>query len=332
MIRFNSPAINCFDACDNSIDENLTIYHYTSAEAFYSIINNQSLRFSDLKYMNDKSEKIFFIKRLIDFYFKRKADYPDFCHVVDLLLKGNDYELLKNASMPDIKFNTINHYPYKPFRTFVFCSCREPDLLNMWNYYVYNSQYIGYNIGVSAYKLLKMFDSKNYLQHDNFLLYYGNIVYDTAKQYKHIEGIAETMEKSIRTLGKKQSAYNNAALDLRAFIDTKGAFFKSDKFSHEKEFRIVFGIQNDKSNCFETFNSADNKRIEKEFYVKNGLITPCLRVTLPLDSIRRITMSPMTEYEIAKESIKELLETKGYRQSGKSTSIPIYKSRIPIRF
>lgn len=331
MMMFNSPAINCFDICDSSIDDSLVVYHYTSAEAFYSIIDNHCIRFANLRYMNDKSEKIFFIKRLIEFCDKRKKDFPDFCQVVDLVLKGNDYESLKNASVQNIKFNEIKNYPYRPFRTFIFCSCCEPDLLNMWNYYVNNSQYSGYSIGFSLYKLLKTFDLNNKLQYDKFFIYYGKIVYDKKEQFNQIELLAENIENYISMNNSIHSSYKAAALDLRKYIDTKGAFFKSDKFSQEKEFRIVFGINNDELNQFDTFNGTNNKQITEGFNVKNGLIIPHLNITLPFDSISRITMSPMTEYEIAKESIKELLEKRGFKHKT-NNSIPIFKSKIPIRF
>ena len=42
-------------------------YHYTSPEAFLSIIRSKTLRFSDIRYMNDKTESIYFLKVLLDF-------------------------------------------------------------------------------------------------------------------------------------------------------------------------------------------------------------------------------------------------------------------------
>lgn len=335
MMIFNSPAVNCFDICDNSVDENLVVYHYTSAEAFFSIINNSCIRFADLKYMNDKSEKIFFIKRLIEFYDNNKLNYPEFCQVVDILLKGNDYNLLKQSAVNNVVFNDIKYYPYKPVRTFILCSCCEADSLNMWNYYVKNSQYSGYNIGFSVFRFLKTFDTDKYLSYDKFFVDYGKIIYDIKEQYNKIELLAQQIERNIVQNDRTEKIYKSAALDLRRYIDTKGVFFKSDKFSQEKEFRISINadveilknINHSKNN----FIGENNKKIKEGFSVKNGLIVPHLEITIPDNSISRITMSPMTEYKIAKESIKELLEIKGFKNK-LNNSIPICHSEIPIRF
>ena len=40
------------------------VYHYTSPDAFLSIIQNQAVRFTDIRYLNDKTEGIYFVKLL----------------------------------------------------------------------------------------------------------------------------------------------------------------------------------------------------------------------------------------------------------------------------
>ena len=44
--------------------------------------------------------------------------------------------------------------------------------------------------------------------------------------------------------------------------------------------------------------------------MKNGLIVPFLLVKFDCDAITNVTISPITEFGIAKESVKELLENK----------------------
>ena len=66
---FNSPLIKRFSpgSVDDEVSSNEIVYHYTSPEAFLSIIRSHTLRFTDIHYLNDKSEGIYFTKLLLDF-------------------------------------------------------------------------------------------------------------------------------------------------------------------------------------------------------------------------------------------------------------------------
>ena len=72
--------------------------------------------------------------------------------------------------------------------------------------------------------------------------------------------------------------------------------------------------------------NADDCNIKENFCVRNGIITPFLEVPFANDTISRVYISPMTEFEIAKLSIRELIDQKGYKQTR------IYQSNIPIRY
>lgn len=107
-------------------------------------------------------------------------------------------------------------------------------------------------------------------------------------------------------------------------------FFKHPKFKSEQEFRIIVEIPekqipcrpDDSKKCFGTYN----KKLSEGFCTKHGLIVPFLNVSFSKKAIQRITIAPMVEYEIAKKSIRELLELQQIK------NVSIYKSAIPIRF
>lgn len=62
---FKSGFIQEFQPGDSEREiENTILYHYTEANALLSILENGSIRFSDIRYMNDRSETVFFVKRL----------------------------------------------------------------------------------------------------------------------------------------------------------------------------------------------------------------------------------------------------------------------------
>jgi len=58
----------------------------------------------------------------------------------------------------------------------------------------------------------------------------------------------------------------------------------------------------------------------------NGLIVPYIAVEFEKDALSTIHMSLMTEFQIAKESLRELLNDSHYY------GVRIWESGIPIRF
>ena len=146
--------------------------------------------------------------------------------------------------------------------------------------------------------------------------------------------MAKQIEKPIRYDGTLQ-AIHYRAITIRNFIEIKGLFFKDSSFSSENEYRFLLSIAEKRiphsENEANKYFGKYNKQICEGFGIRNGVIVPHLKVTIPPNSIGRITMSPMTEFEIARNSIKELLEIKKIRGTN-DTEVRIYKSRIPIRF
>lgn len=321
---FNSFFIKCFKPGDEEIDKNgdTLKYHYTSPNSFLSIIKNKELYFTDIRYLNDKSEPIFLVKRIVEFVNENYEKYPLTCEAFYDLIKENNIDDIKNLNINHINYNL--NLKYNNDRVFVFCTSIDGDSLSMWNYYVNNGFYQGYNIGFNMQKLLKSFDTEDKSLLDPFFVYYGKILYSKKDQDKEISNLFDVLEHSNYT---RLDKFEQIKLDLRRYIDHKGMFYKSEKFSHEKEYRIVLEfsdtrVHKDKTNYF----GENNKQIEDDFVIKNGLIVPVLKVKLKEDSISWITVSPMMEFEIAKNSVRELIDTMGYK------NIQIHKSNIPIRY
>ena len=92
------------------IDNITSAYHYTSVDGLKSIVENQSIRFTDIEYMNDKEEVIDGLKIICD---------------------GNDPE-------HSVK-NILNQF-FECFHVFVFCMSRVKDALPLWNCYSKNNK------------------------------------------------------------------------------------------------------------------------------------------------------------------------------------------------
>ena len=336
---FNSSLIKSFLPMngEQSIKQdgkNIT-YHYTSPEAFLSIVQNQSVRFTDVRFLNDKTEGIYFVKALLDFLDKNQGRYPYFELAVNELLKENDYKKIRDLETLEIIYSEIPQMPYKPVRAFVFCTSTEPDSLNMWNYYVNNGAYQGYNIGFKIDEFLRSFDTPDARINDAFVVYYGNVLYSEKTQFEEIERIAEGIQKGITLNASggehaKRRGISHAELWIRNYIDSRGIFFKHPKFKSEDEFRVVIEIGDDriprKQGDADKYFGEHNKKMIEGFTTKRGLIVPFLNISFSNKSIYRITIAPMVEYDIAKASIKEVLST------AEMDGVKVYKSTVPIRF
>lgn len=327
---FNSFLIKKFRPQNDTMvaDSDGIKYHYTSPDAFLSILKYGKIRFTDIKYMNDKAETVYFLKSLLD-YMEKHSEHQIIQEVINLLIDKNSFDSIKDLSISEIKYNNIPYYPYSPKRTFLFCLSDESDSLNMWNYYVKNGQYQGYNIGFKIHNFLNTFDTPDDKHIDALSVYYGNVIYDKNKQTLEIEHLINEIESFVSS-SETNTTYYLAALMLRTYIDSAGLFFKNINFKSEEEYRIILEIDDKKvphnKSESEKYFGENNKNLREDFCTKNGLVVPFIEVSIPKDSISRITISPITEYAIAKESIHEVLKINGY------DSVKVYKSQIPIRY
>lgn len=315
---YSSAYINKFSQ-STVIKKSSNQYHYTSPDAFLSIIKNESVRFTDIRFLNDRSEGIYLVKLMCDYFKKYPQRFPRVENAFNDLIKENKYSDIQNLKVTNVKYTPA--LPISNVRHFVFCMCKKCDSLHMWNYYVNNGLYQGYNIGINIQCFLETFKmGKNAL--DPFLVYYGNVLYNKKQQFDELENIFTELEQ------EKNFCY--ISVKLKMYIDTFCAFFKSSKFSDEKEFRIVIEINDSRVNRInknsEKYIGSNNKYIKYDFCVKNGIIVPFLTVKLIKDSFKRITISPIMESQITQESIRELLNANDYK------GCRVYQSTIPIRF
>ena len=158
-----TPIIRSFKEAESKSLLNLhEKYHYTSPDAFLSIITKKNLRFTDARFMNDKSELIYFVKILLEFLQSSKTKYPLCLECLNNILAAYEVDKIKKLEIdridliPNIKDISDQNITAK--RTYIFCTSTDADSLSMWNYYVKGGNYQGYNIGFNINKLLKQFE------------------------------------------------------------------------------------------------------------------------------------------------------------------------------
>ena len=323
------------------VKNNKKLYHYTSPEGFFSIIKNNTIRFTDYRFLNDKNEYKYMliplssvIERIIDkidleillglFLFVineidnvTSSEYPDNIRIYWRRLTQNGYNSKKFSEYVDY-FHSEGY-----FKTvgYVFSTSSVNDSLDMWNYYVKNGKYEGYNIGFTRDGILDCFEDSNIITHTQ-----GPVIYSRNEQESMLEKIINIADNDFKNEKiqrsnnwdeyERLSFIKNSLSQMKSFIP----FFKDNHFQNEQEYRFVLKINNLDEKC--------KNFITKSHFLKNGLIIPCCDVTINKENtIKTITISPIMEKMIAEIGVRSLLDQYNYKGD-----IEITQSTVPIRY
>ncbi len=295
--------------------ESKMIYHYTSQDVLLSILRNQSLRFSDRFYLNDKTEGIYTLNLVIDNLDEIISD--------DSRLAPNK-DRIKNDCQDYLK--DFKDDRYKVYQ----CSFSlDNDCLPMWNYYTKNNELQGVNIGFNSDELAKSID-KNIQRSDmvdegqRFVLG-GTVVYNKAKQIEIIKGYVAEYERLVGRETPDIPLYNRQAAKLfKRVLDRivlAGTFFKAGCFSFEHEYRLAVSLYNEGG----TFEALKDKKVE--YISRNNFYMPYIDLSFDLPCIRSVALSPTYNFENMKDNVQAML-----RNFGVSDDVEIVQSQIPVRY
>ncbi|WP_019228247.1 DUF2971 domain-containing protein [Sedimentibacter sp. B4] len=318
-----SDRIFCFNPYDEN-KRNRVVYHYTSPDGLLAILKTSSIRFTDCEYLNDKSEYNH-IRIPLDKAFEEVRDKlynSDLPEMIEGYINAEyDYSELvtekAESGLKGIRFLNMRH--------FVFCASNDSDSLNMWNYYVKNGTYQGYNIGLSVNDIVKLLYNKigKYGK-----LFYGQVIYSDKEKIEILKNIIVKVDKDLNNaLQLNDDNEENDLIvqehygDLISYIENYRLFFKDVAFSGEREYRFVLRLSDD-----QLMNSNDNLNIS--YCIKQGIVTPYY--DMPFDKtgiIKGITISPMIEPQLAKSGLHRFLKDYEY-----NSKIYIDFSKIPIRY
>ena len=307
-----------------------TVYHYTTPEGVYSILKEKKLWFTDCQYLNDRNEFVYIREPFVEAYMKhcseRGESTKDVEAFADYMCMTSPY---KNYDCEVFLKGRVMRRGMPPgYRYYVFCTSYSPDSTNMWNYYVKNGMHRGYNLGID-FKVIKEW----FLQHggDNVKLVHGSVNYNKNQQiellYKKVKELFEIYDRTVAQghceHGLEDSAAGAFQEDLSAYINEKKLFFKHPAFKSEREYRFILKVHSDFQGC------SQPDALEMKYRVgTNGIITPYVEWTFANINLllKQITLSPMIEEELAKESFKMFLRNDGYK------NISIVPSSIKLRF
>ncbi|MDF2512378.1 MAG: hypothetical protein K0S04_2244 [Herbinix sp.] len=321
------PKIRSFDPNKDSLNKGRSTitYHYTSPIGAKAILGSNSIRFTDCQFLNDKSEYIHIRKPLLqaleaiqDNLFD--ASIPDM--IYNLFNDNYETELLvvspRSDISPELKFHFIKQ------RYYIFCTSSLKDSLNMWNYYVKDGNYLGYNLGLSINGILKSFSA---LKDENVELLYGKVMYKESEQIRYLkDGITEidrslqTELRGINDIASRDEIYDKAKGQILDFLESARLFFKDEAFKDEDEFRFVIKLPLD-------YIKKNNSALTAGYDLKGGIIVPYCTLTIEKASYKSVTLSPMLDKELAKQGLNRFLIDCNYENK-----LEINQSEIPIRY
>lgn len=305
------------------------VYHYTSPQGAFDILRNKTLWFTDCQYLNDMGEFVYIFEPLKEAYEKISRERGEDVSKADDFLKSlfespyEDYDFENLLRRSEKGFS--RGYPPK-FRYYVLCASMDADTANMWNCYVKDGAYRGYNLGIDRNIITDWFSQ---LADNRIKLVEGPIIYNHKKQvdaiYEKLKELFDQFDNMMEAIGEGDDspaieAYQDG---LSEYIIKQKLFFKSPALSGEKEYRFVLKAHSGLENY-----ACDG--LELKFRVgTSGIITPYIEWhfgNLKPEILKQITLSPMIEPELAKASFKRFLANDVYQ------NIRIKPSSIKLRF
>ena len=300
------------------------IYHYTSCEALQAILNNNSLRFTDSQFLNDKSEFSAMLEVIKDI--QRDTTSPSLSQILE------QSQTLINVYFGmkfDAKSDNIWNCRLLKTRFYVLSCSRDSDSLPMWNYYSKNSNSWGYNLEL---KINNIIDKVSEIR--DVVLYQGQVIYSKKdmrdileKRFLEIENKHLSEIKKIQAMPLSKEEKDEELMCLWSEIENEIAdtilltrmFYKEKYFKHESEYRFVLEVP----------ISFAPDGVIRQFSTINGVIRPHIDVLFNDSSFHnKITISPLIDYELAKEGLNLFFA----HNDIKIDKEKIIQSKVQIRF
>lgn len=204
---------------DKSIPDRL--HHYTNAAGLIGITEHHTLRFTDVNYLNDGSERSWGLGVINEALWSFMASKDD----KERAFADEVYEKLKELS--------------SGLRAAVFCMCAEENLLNQWR--DYGNDVVPYCLSFDVQKLTHTIGY-------NFTPTLIEVVYDAASQQRIATNLVQALYDLISALRVADKITINTRPEIVRAAATQlllvSYWFKNPGFAAEKEFRLALEIPN----------------------------------------------------------------------------------------
>lgn len=298
-----------------------TFYHYTSPEGMYGILKNRHIYFTDCQFLNDSQERIQINDELNYFWSANRNDYDKDFYKLLCSVRIDAYE-------DEFSYTERNDVAVT-CRYFVLSTSCENDSLSLWKYYAKNGSYNGYYVGLYTPAL-----SDEWIDRDvGVAIEHGHILYTRKEKQDKIHDAVEALYAEWCKYKRSENLDSKIRREFEAWISFASIFFKSEKYSSEKEYRFVAIAPKDKLMDL-SYEYRGQSVLIYDFRIVNGVMTPHIKMpfcTWNTDecwAISSIGIGPSLHSDQMKIGIQQMIESLDYKLS----NYTIDKSKIPLRY
>ena len=300
------------------------ICHYCSIDVLKNILETCSLRFSDVRFLNDSTEFIEIIPLLKKVVVQGKYE----SEFKEIILDETIIRELKSYKQYYVgRKSKTEEFVEKTYRTYTCSFSTERDSLSMWNYYATSGN--GVNITFDfAWHLFNGSNDSNMISSkqlvNDIIIQRGLILYKRSDKEKCIKELVEELYKVYIGENEIKNCQNHIKWAFKEAINNMRCFFKNESFLCENEYRVVLKIPEE---LLLGKDDKCNEILEVGQFKRGNILIPYVDYKFNKDSLMEITLNP---YVKEKEDLFEL----GIREllwKNQICDVRIYHSGIPMR-
>lgn len=278
-----------------------TIWHYTSAEGFKSIIEEGKVHFTHNAFLNDSTERthVFdIVENVLKSYTNDNSKNEFTKHLLELFHKKKED--------PD----SVDFTDSEEVQIFIFSCSLDRDSLPLWNHYSKNPAKAGFSIGLDVNEIIKLQFGEKILHGIGSNLY--PVIYDDLKKENLVKEICDS---AYELWNSSKDGRDEVVKKAYTAIRAAGAFLKHKAFESEHEARYILYVQN---------KNIDGMKDMIKFRNVHGIFTPYVIVPfINNKTLRDVIISPTLKSKQAKSYADLFLKINGYDMMSKTSQVPL---------
>ncbi len=293
------------------------VYHYTTAEGLNSILQRDSINlwFTRWDCVNDVLEG----QDVIDIYRKAGESLVENGEIDDEYWSQLK-DITPNNSFPisfcvkDRKGTKTDTFITCPSTSYICCFSLDKDSLPMWNYYSKNSSSNGYNIKLLPGYLEEEYNWQKEDEENGTKANYGSdlqylrVIYDDQEKLSIIK---KAILRPYIFRHETEDAISRISARISSCLRQWQLVFKKVSYQHEREARMILVLPDEYPD-----NAIDYTPFEIRFRAKMGYLIPYVEVRFKsIEAFRGLTVGPRENQEFAADTVKSLVESRGYSGS-----------------
>lgn len=273
----------------------MSLYHYTDLSAVYSILKNNKIWMTDIRYLNDSHELHDGIKVLVEGI---KEPEPDVFANPDYYEKARKYLLDSLVS--------LGEYGSSEDPLFVFSLSSEADCLSQWR--AYGSFSIEFDEDILISEVTKL----------------SKCIYENQPKIEKVRYEARDLITVVSNdMFENNGCQGPKSMDAVNYLSHVVASYKHSGFAEEQESRFIMP-SND--------SIYPNNILYRP---KEDVLIPYIEVPITLDCIKSITVGPVNNQSLSLASLSEFVSNIEQNWQVDSGNIEYWlkveKSKIPYR-